>query len=44
MWDLNEVERIEYRHDYVYHITFDDGLSGESTLSPTWAEGRYSSR
>lgn len=29
MWKLNEVERIEYRHDYVFHVEFDNGLSGD---------------
>jgi hypothetical protein len=29
MWDMNEVERIEYKHGYVYEIHFDDGLRAE---------------
>ena len=29
MWDLNEVTEITYVRDYVYLITFDDGLGGE---------------
>jgi hypothetical protein len=34
MWDMNEVKRIQYRHGYVYHIVFDDGLSGDVDLEP----------
>ncbi len=33
MWRLNEVTRIEYRHGYVYRVTFDDGLSGDVDFS-----------
>jgi Protein of unknown function (DUF2442) len=29
MWDLNSVTSIEYKHDYVYRIVFDDGLEGD---------------
>ena len=29
MWDFNEVISIEYCHEYVYHIVFDDGLEGD---------------
>ncbi|MCK4249466.1 MAG: DUF2442 domain-containing protein [Candidatus Omnitrophica bacterium] len=29
MWDMNEVEKIDYRDDYVYHIMFDDGTEGD---------------
>jgi hypothetical protein len=29
MWDLNEVIRIEYKGGYVYHILFDNNVSGE---------------
>jgi len=39
MWNLNEVERIEYRHNYVYHIVFDDGLSGEVDFEPFLGRG-----
>jgi hypothetical protein len=28
MWDMNEVERIEYENDYRYQIVFDDGTNG----------------
>jgi hypothetical protein len=33
MWQLNEVESIEYRERYVYRVTFDDGLSGDVDFS-----------
>ena len=33
MWKLNDVRKIEYRHDYIYHITFDDGLAGDVDFS-----------
>src|SRR4030042_1213606 len=39
MWDLNEVQLIEYRHDYVYHIAFDDGLSGDVDFEPYLGRG-----
>jgi hypothetical protein len=28
MWHLNDVTKIEYRSDYAYFISFDDGVSG----------------
>ena len=27
MWNMNEVEHIAYRHDYVFYIIFDNGIS-----------------
>jgi len=29
MWDLNYVTSIAYKHDYVYHVAFNDGLEGD---------------
>jgi len=29
MWNLNEVIKIRYRSGYTYHVTFDDGTSGD---------------
>ncbi len=34
MWNLNEVKRIEYKGHFVYHIAFDDGLSGDVDFEP----------
>lgn len=28
MWDMNDVTNIEYKHDYVFYIEFDNGVSG----------------
>ena len=29
MWDMNDVIKIHYRHDYVFYVEFDDGVSGD---------------
>jgi hypothetical protein len=29
LWELNDVTAVEYRHDFTYRITFDDGLEGD---------------
>jgi hypothetical protein len=33
MWDMNEVIKVEYRGEYVYHIKFDDGVEGDLDFS-----------
>ena len=33
MWDMNDVIRIEYKGDFVFHIAFDDGRSGDVDFS-----------
>ncbi len=39
MWDMNEVTRVEYRGEYVYHILFDDGVEGEIDFSVYLSRG-----
>ncbi len=39
MWDMNEVQHIEYRHDYVYEIIFDDGLRADVNFAPYLGRG-----
>lgn len=39
MWDMNEVERIEYRHDYIYEVHFDNGLCAEVDFEPYLSRG-----
>jgi len=29
MWNMNDVIKIDYRHDYIFHVVFDDGVSGD---------------
>lgn len=29
MWNFNEVVTLTYRHDYVFHVAFDDGQAGD---------------
>jgi hypothetical protein len=39
MWDMNEVTKVEYRGEYVYHIQFDDGVEGEIDFSVYLSRG-----
>lgn len=36
---MNDVARIEYKNGYVYHVTFDDGRSGEVDFSEYLGKG-----
>ena len=33
MWNMNDVIKIEYKREYVYHIIFDDGTRGDIDFS-----------
>ena len=33
MWNMNDVTNIDYKHDYVFHITFDNGVAGNIDFS-----------
>ena len=33
MWDMNDVVAINYQHDYIFHIQFNDGVSGDVDFS-----------
>jgi hypothetical protein len=39
MWRMNEVIAIEFRRDRIFHIVFDDGLSGEIDFSEYIGKG-----
>jgi hypothetical protein len=39
MWNLNDVTSVAYRHGYVYHVTFDDGLEGDVDFSEYIGQG-----
>ena len=29
MWNMNDVIEIDYKHDYIFHIEFDNGVAGD---------------
>jgi hypothetical protein len=39
MWNMNEVIKIQYKKDYIYHIQFEDGTSGELDFSEYIGKG-----
>jgi len=39
MWAFNQVASIQYRHGYVYHVVFDDGLEGDADFSDCIGKG-----
>jgi len=34
MWDMNDVKLIEYKCDYIFHIIFDNDVSGDIDFLP----------
>lgn len=39
MWNMNKVEHIEYSHDYVYRVVFDDDLGADIDFEPYLVRG-----
>jgi hypothetical protein len=39
MWNMNEVIRIDYKGGYVYHVVFNDKMSGDVDFSPYLDKG-----
>jgi hypothetical protein len=39
MWNLNDITHIQYKHDYVYWIEFDDGRCGEINFAHNLTKG-----
>lgn len=33
MWNMNEIKKIKYKNNYVYHIVFDDKTKGDIDFS-----------
>lgn len=39
MWNMNEVTKVEYCGEYVYLVSFDDGVEGEIDFSDYLSRG-----
>lgn len=33
MWNMNDLIKIDYKHDYVFNVEFDNGVSGDIDFS-----------
>lgn len=33
MWNMNDVIKLDYKGEYIYHIVFDNGVSGDVDFS-----------
>ena len=29
MWDMNDIINIQYKHHYIFHVEFDNGVAGD---------------
>ena len=39
MWNMNDVTSIEYKKDYIFHITFDNGVNSDVDFSSYLTRG-----
>lgn len=39
MWDMNDVAEIRYQGGYIYHVVFDDGVSGDIDFAAYLSKG-----
>lgn len=39
MWNMNDITRIEYQKDSIFHIIFDDGSEGDIDFSQYLGKG-----
>ena len=39
MWDMNDIKSIEYKDNYIFHIVFDNDVSGDIDFLPYLDKG-----